>query len=735
MTITLEDLNEAQKEAVEHGAGPLLVFAGAGSGKTRVLTRRIGHLVDVHKVHPEQILAVTFTNKAAREMKARVDSLFSATSTSTHSGSGPRSGRGLYSPLWVSTFHSSCVRILRAHASLIDFTSQFAIYDSDDSLSTMRRVYKRLNVDPKIIDPRGILSRIDRLKNEYRFADSVRSDPSIAGGHRELIAQLYESYQEELHRSNAMDFGDLLCNVVTLFKLEPRVLEHYQSRFQYLLIDEYQDTNHVQYLLVKMLSEKHRNLCVVGDDDQSIYAFRGATIENILNFKKDFPEARTITLDINYRSTQNILAAANSVIARNERRQPKRMSTTNPAGTKLVCIRLEDEMDEARFVTREIEEHLRSGYRPSDIAVFYRTNAQSRAVEEALMERGLPYEIFGGHRFYDRKEIKDILGYVRLILNPKDNEAFLRVVNTPTRGIGDSALSALNTFAQRQGLPLLAAVEKLVTSEGADEKSAFSAAQKKKLGAFFALIQVLREDARQAELTMGNEGEVYSPRERTEALATFLQHIAERSGYLKSLRDQDSIEAESRIENILELFAVSVEFVRRCIDQQITPGIGDFLDRASLASDLDRSEHAPKAEGASAGEEAPNGAVGTSQEPRAKSDGAISLMTLHLAKGLEFDLVFLIGLEEGILPHSRSIDNRSALEEERRLCYVGITRARKDLYLTRVTNRQSFGRMSYYSGVASRFIDDLPDSVIEDRRSGFFPASSRSAYFGPGSDW
>lgn len=710
MSKILEDLNPAQREAVEHGAGPLLVFAGAGSGKTRVLTRRIAHLVDAHRVHPEQILAVTFTNKAAREMKARVDTQFA----------GGRSGGA---PLWVSTFHSSCVRILRAHASLLDFTSQFAIYDSDDSLATMRRVYKRLNVDPKIIDPRGILSRIDRLKNDYRFADSVRSDPMIAGAHRELIAQLYEEYQAELHRSNAMDFGDLLCNVVTLFKLEPRVLEHYQSRFEYLLIDEYQDTNHVQYLLVRMLSEKHRNLCVVGDDDQSIYAFRGATIENILNFKKDFPEARTVTLDINYRSSKNILAAANAVIARNERRQPKQMLTENPVGGKLVCIRLEDEMDEARFVTREIEEHLRNGYRPADIAIFYRTNAQSRAVEEACMERGLPYEIFGGHRFYDRKEIKDILAYVRLILNPRDNEAFLRIVNTPARGIGDGALSALSSYAQKESLAFLPAVERLLDPELGEEKSGLPPAQRKKFLPFLTLVRTLREDARQAELTMGNEGGVYTPRERTEALATFLQHIAERSGYLQALRDQDSIESESRIENILELFAVSVEFVRRCIDQQVTPGIGDFLDRASLASDLDRAEHAGTGTPVPANDD---------QVPQGekRNDGAISLMTLHLAKGLEFDLVFLIGLEEGILPHARSIESRTALEEERRLCYVGITRARKELYITRVTNRQSFGRMTYYSGVASRFIDDLPDEVIEDRRSGFLPLSGRRSFYG-----
>lgn len=685
----LSDLNPQQREAVVHGAGPLLIFAGAGSGKTRVLTRRIAYLVSHHRVHPEEILAVTFTNKAAREMKQRVDALFD------HRGA----------PLWVSTFHSSCVRILRAHASLLDFTSQFAIYDSDDSLSTMRRVYKQLNVDPKIVDPRGVLSRIDRLKNDYKFADSVRSDPYIPAPHRELVAQLYEAYQEELKRSNAMDFGDLLCNVVTLFKLEPRLLAHYQQRFRYLLIDEYQDTNRVQYLLVKMLAERERNLCVVGDDDQSIYAFRGATIENILNFKKDFPEAATVTLDINYRSTKNILAAANAVIMKNERRQPKRMRTDNPSGARITCIRLEDEMDEARFITREIEQHLRDGVRPADIAIFYRTNAQSRAVEEALMESGLPYEIFGGQRFYDRKEIKDILAYCRLLVNPADNDAFLRVVNTPARGLGDSAVQALASYARKASIPLLPALEAIVK----EDPSPLQAAQRNRFGKLFEVIEALRHDFMHAERVVADESNLYPLRERIEAFATLLQHITERTGYLKALRDQDSLEAEGRIENIFELFAVSIEFVNRCLDQKVIPRLSDFLDRSSLASDLDREE--PRQAEEDAGK----------MPVRRRSEGAVSLMTLHLAKGLEFDLVFLLGLEEGILPHVRSIDDRHALEEERRLCYVGITRARKELYLTRASDRQSFGRTTWFSGMASRFVFDLPAEVLDDRRTGFIP--------------
>ena len=679
----LSDLNPAQQQAVMHGDGPLLIFAGAGSGKTRVLTRRIAHLISEHGVDPMQILAVTFTNKAAREMKERVDKLFGA--------------RPL--PVWVATFHSTAVRILRAHAKYLDFSPQFAIYDTSDSISALKRVYKRLNVDPKILEPRTILSKMDKAKNDYKFSDSIRKDPYIPQLHRELIANIFDGYQEELRTSNAMDFGDLLCNVVTLFSLEPKLLEQYQERFRYLLIDEYQDTNKVQYLLIKMLASRHKNLCVVGDDDQSIYAFRGASVENILNFRKDFPGAKVVTLDTNYRSTKNILSAANAIIAHNRKREPKQMRTDNPAGSAIMCYKAHDEKDEASFVVREISVLMRNGRPATDFAIFYRTNSQSRSIEEALCEAGLPYEIYGGHKFYERKEIKDILAYFRVLLNPQDNEAFLRIINTPTRGIGDTAVGAIVAAANKRGMPLLSAMQEIT----ADAQSGISAAQRTKFRKFLELIASLQEDAADAEAKLQSNVGAFEPFEVQEALANLLKQIADQSGYLPQLRAQDTTEADARIDNIQELFRVAVEFAIRCLDQGAAPSLYDFLDRTSLGSDMDEAH------------------AGASEVAGSPKKGAVSLMTLHLAKGLEFDIVFLIGLEEGILPHVRSLEDREGLEEERRLCYVGITRARKVLYLTRATDRQSFGRGNWYSGVPSRFIRDLPFDVLSDRGAGFVP--------------
>lgn len=678
-TAHLEDLNEAQLQAVRHGLGPLLIFAGAGSGKTRVLTRRIAHLILEHGASPAQILAVTFTNKAAREMKQRVEALFP--------------GRSL--PVWVSTFHATCARILRSHARALDFTDHFAIYDSQDSLAAMKRVYKKLGFDPKIIDPRMVMRTIDRAKNDYRFADSIRNDPYLGREVAQSVAELFEGYQEELRSSNAMDFGDLICNVVTLFKLEPEILEAYQQRFRFLLVDEYQDTNKVQYLLVRQLTERSQNICVVGDDDQSIYGFRGATVETILNFKNDFPDAEVVTLETNYRSTQNILAAAHAIIRKNERRAPKQLRTENAAGVPIRCYKAFDEKDEAEFVIREILKLFQQGLNPQDVAVFYRTNAQSRAVEEALLENGIPYQIFGGHRFYDRKEVKDILAYYRLLLNPRDNEAFLRVVNTPARGIGPTALASLSTSADRAGLSLMQMVERII-----EEPGSLSKAQAAKFAAFYELIQALRDEADTATSILLGDNGVSSTADQSQAIACLLRAIAEKSGYLQTLQAQDTVEAESRIENVSELCRVAVDFTERCLEQGVSPTLFDFLDRASLSSDL----------------EAENSALRPGTEQLV---GHVSLMTLHLAKGLEFDTAFLIGLEEGLLPHTRSIDDREALEEERRLCYVGMTRAKRQLYLTRATDRQSFGRGSWYSGLPSRFLDDLPESVMDDFQSGF----------------
>ncbi len=666
----LKDLNPEQREAVCWLDGPLLVFAGAGSGKTRVLTRRVAHLIDEHKVSPERIMAVTFTNKAAGEMKERVQSLFT---------------RGIYG-LWVATFHSTCVRILRNHAEALGYTSNFVIYDSSDSLSALKRVYKRLKIDPKVLDPKFVFSQIDKAKNAYKDDDDIRQDLRADASLAHMVADLYEGYQQELRSANAMDFGDLLCNVVSLFRLEPTILAHYKNRFQHILVDEYQDTNKVQYMLLRMLTTEDSNIAVVGDDDQSIYAFRGASIENILNFQKDYPMAKVVTLATNYRSTKNILHAANNVIKYNTYRQVKKMRTDNDKGEHILSYQGYTEREEAEFVVQEIMKEVNRGKSLNDIAVFYRTNAQSRALEEVLCETAIPYEIFGGFRFYDRKEIKDILAYYRLLVNPCDNEAFTRAINSPSRGIGAVTVSKLANYALGEGLALLPALRKIFSSKHALSKGAAG----KKLKTFADLMSVLEQEMRLAEVSL-TKGES-EPETMVNALPDLLKAISEKTGYIDRLKKEDSLESESRIENILELYAVAKEFLNRSLGDARTISPGDFLDRTSLASDLDRSV-----------EEGVEGC----------SSGVLSLMTLHLAKGLEYDLVFMIGMEEGILPHSRSMDNPRELEEERRLCYVGITRARQKLCLTRCLTRQSFGRYGWHTGEASRFLYDIPPDVIE----------------------
>ena len=672
----LRDLNPEQYRAVTHGTGPLLVFAGAGSGKTRVLTRRVANLMIEHRVEPQRILAVTFTNKAANEMKDRLGRIIS--------------GRSL--PSWVATFHSICARLLRMNAKYLDFSPKFAIYDTSDSLSVMKRVYQRLSLDPKIIDPRRVLSRIDKAKNNYEFADSVREDRYTPRPLAEMMAEAFIAYEKELQSSNAMDFGDLLCHTLTLFKLEPKILAQYQDHFEHILVDEYQDTNKVQYLLVHLLAQARKNICVVGDDDQSIYAFRGATVENILNFKKDFPDAEVVTLETNYRSTKNILEAANTIIEKNSRRQRKSMRTDNGRGAPISVFHALDELEEAELITREIVSALKSGVPASEIAVFYRTNAQSRAVEEKFCENGIPYEIYGGHKFYDRKEIKDILGYFRLLINPNDSEAFLRVVNTPARGIGATSVAALTRYADERRLPLLGALRQAL----AEDAPFLKGGSKKKFSAFLEVIDECAGEAEKAEERV--------PRylERVEAidpLSHLLNRIADRSGYIKDLKAQDTPEAESRIENIYELFAVASEFMHRAASEHAEISLSDFLERASLSSDLDKRP-----------------AEADAADPKAvRSTGKVSLMTLHLAKGLEFDLVFLGGMEEGLLPHVRSLQDRSELEEERRLCYVGITRAKKTLFLSRAEMRASYGRQNFgYTG-PSRFLFELPFGILEHR--------------------
>ncbi|MCL4154711.1 UNVERIFIED_CONTAM: hypothetical protein GTU68_019100, partial [Idotea baltica] len=583
-----EALNPSQREAVLHTEGPLLVFAGAGSGKTRVLTYRILHLIRSGAALPHEILAVTFTNKAAKEMKQRVNQLVGDENCS----------------VWVSTFHSTCVRILRAHAETLGFNSQFAIYDRSDSTAALKRVMKRQEIDPRQLSPKSVLQEIDRAKNKYIDPEAYRSMQSMQYDVDDRVYELYLGYQEELQRSNAMDFGDLLCNTVSLFKLDQKLLAKYQKQFRYILVDEYQDTNPVQYILLQQLAEVSNNLCVVGDDDQSIYAFRGASIDNILSFQNDFSGGLSVTLDQNYRSTKTILSAANAVIEKNKKRQKKTLFTDNALGEPITCYCADDERDEARYVAEQIQLAAANGVRYSDMAIFYRTNAQSRALEEALTDSAVPFVLYGGLRFYQRKEIRDLLCYLKLIANPSDSESFLRVVNTPARGIGASSIKKIQELSISSGTSLFEALNLAIKQE------TLSKAAIKKCSIFTSLIEGLRENNN------------YS----NDFLARLLHSIAESSGYLATLKEENTEESLSRIENLQELFAVAQEFV-----------IADFLDRTSLISDLD-SEN-------------------TVEGMEKASSGSVSMMTLHLAKGLEFSYAFLVGLEDGLLPHIRSLDS------------------------------------------------------------------------------
>ena len=664
----LEDLNPEQYAAVIHRDGPLLIFAGAGSGKTRVLTRRIAHLCLEHKIPADNVLAVTFTNKAATEMKQRVVKL------------------GLRGNPWISTFHSFGSRILRRHAKLLGYSDNFAIYDSNDSVSLMKKILKKNEISSKEISPKAVLSLIDRAKNEYFSLDELRV-MKIPRELNRIFSKLYADYQKALLEANAMDFGDLLFNVVSLFKLEPSILARYQNQFKYILIDEYQDTNKVQYILVEMLASSNRNLCVVGDDDQSIYAFRGANINNILNFKKQFPDAVIINLEQNYRSTQTILSAANSIIEQNFYRQAKKMRTDNILGDIIQVYAGFDEKDEAKFVTQEIAVLKERGIRYQDIAVFYRTNAQSRAIEEELCSLGIPYEIFGGFRFYERKEIKDILAYFRLLINLQDNEAFLRIVNTPARGIGQSSLASLIAYADSKGLSLMSALEEAVSSSA----SFLVGRTLHKYLEFLNLIKELQKKTHEVKLLLAEENNETERKEN--AIADLLNCIAVQSGYIKNLKKQNTEESLSKIENIYELFRVAIVFCSDAIEQNEKVALNDFLDRTSLSSDLDRES-----------------------KKDLNAQGYISLMTLHLAKGLEFDAVFMLGMEEGLLPHVRALQEESELEEERRLCYVGVTRAKRNLYLLRAMERTSYGKSSWYSGNPSRFLFDIPEELTRHLR-------------------
>ncbi|NBO45547.1 MAG: DNA helicase PcrA [Actinobacteria bacterium] len=658
------DLTAEQLDAVAHRGGPLLIVAGAGSGKTRVLTARIAHLISEHRVHPTEILAITFTNKAAGELRDRV---------------AARVGRRARL-MWVSTFHSACVRILRADAGAIGFTQSFSIYDSDDALRLITKVCKDLDLDAKRFPPRMFANSISNLKNELIDVDSVdggrEDDPD--GQRLELIAQVYREYQRRLKQANAMDFDDLICETVWLLQAFPEIANGYRQRFRHILVDEYQDTNHAQYVLIRELvgpeggSLPPAELCVVGDADQSIYAFRGATIRNIREFREDFPNSRTVKLEQNFRSTQNILTAANAVIAHNDSRESKLLWTDSGDGDLITLYAADDENDEAAFVVREIQQQRARGVRSSEIAVMYRTNAQSRALEEQFMRSGLAYRLIGGVRFYERREIRDAIAYLKALVNPADEIAVRRIINVPKRGIGDRAEQAVETLALRERIGFFDALRVVDQAPGIASRSA-SAVQ-----GFVRLIDELTE--------LINQG--VGP-------ADVLEAVIDKTGMGREFQMSNDPQDEGRLENLSELVDVAREYEHALSSQEliegeepIYPTVAGFLEQVSLVADSDSL---------------PDG-----------DDGVVTLMTLHTAKGLEFPVVFLTGMEEGVFPHNRSLNDPDELEEERRLAYVGITRAMRNLYLTRAASRSVWGSPQY--AIASRFLDEIPRHVLDEQR-------------------
>ncbi|MEU2747916.1 DNA helicase PcrA [Streptomyces collinus] len=668
----LEGLNDNQRAAVVHSGSPLLIVAGAGSGKTRVLTHRIAHLLAERGVHPGQILAITFTNKAAGEMKERVEQLV-----------GPRANA-----MWVMTFHSACVRILRRESKKLGFTSSFSIYDAADSKRLMALVCRDLDLDPKRFPPKSFSAKISNLKNE--LIDEEDFAAQATDGFEKTLAQAYAMYQSRLREANALDFDDLIMTTVNLLRAFPDVAEHYRRRFRHVLVDEYQDTNHAQYALVRELvgTSEHpvdvppeaevppAELCVVGDADQSIYAFRGATIRNILQFEEDYPDATTILLEQNYRSTQTILSAANAVIERNESRRPKNLWTNAGSGARITGYVADTEHDEAQFVAEEIDRLTDAGHaKAGDVAVFYRTNAQSRVFEEIFIRVGLPYKVVGGVRFYERKEVRDVLAYLRVLANPEDSVPLRRILNVPKRGIGDRAEAMIDALSQREKISFPQALKRV------DEAYGMAARSTNAVKRFNTLMEDLR--------TVVESGA---------GPATVLEAVLERTGYLAELQASTDPQDETRIENLQELAAVAMEFEQeRGEDEQTT--LSDFLEQVALVAD---SDQIPDEE---------------------DGDGVITLMTLHTAKGLEFPVVFLTGMEDGVFPHMRALGQTKELEEERRLAYVGITRARERLYLTRSTLRSAWGQPSY--NPPSRFLEEIPPAHMEWKRTGATaPASS-----------
>ncbi|HBL3538935.1 TPA: DNA helicase PcrA [Enterococcus faecium] len=644
----LNGMNPRQKEAVLRTDGPLLLMAGAGSGKTRVLTHRIAYLIEEKEVNPWNILAITFTNKAAKEMKERVNAILA---------SGGED-------VWVSTFHSMCVRILRRDVDFIGYNRNFTIIDSSEQLTLMKRILKELNIDPKKYDPRSILGTISQAKNSLQTPqDFAKMQGSY---YEEIAAKCYAAYQKELQYNQCMDFDDLIMNTIRLFEEHPDSLTYYQNKFHYIHVDEYQDTNHAQYTLVNLLAGRFRNLCVVGDADQSIYGWRGADMQNILDFEKDYPDAAVILLEQNYRSTKNILSAANQVIENNSNRKPKNLWTENKEGNKITYYRADNERDETRFIVDRMQEEIRSNHRNyGDFAILYRTNAQSRVMEETLLKANIPYKMVGGHKFYDRKEIKDILAYLNVLVNPQDSISFERIVNSPKRGIGPGSIEKLRSFASLHEWPLLEAAQNVDLANIGGKAG-------QQLGAFGEMIQEVTQMIPYLTVT------------------ELTKEVLDRSGYLEDLKIQNTLEAQARIENLEEFLTVTQEFDKQFEQQNEEDAdapeekLTVFLNDLALVSDIDNLE---------------------------EDASQVTLMTLHAAKGLEFPVVFLIGLEEGVFPLSRALMEESELEEERRLAYVGITRAEEALYLTNAFSRTLYGRTQYNR--PSRFVEEIDQELLE----------------------
>jgi DNA helicase II / ATP-dependent DNA helicase PcrA len=641
----LEGLNPPQREAVTHGEGPLLILAGAGSGKTRVLTHRIAWLVHTGRARHAEILAITFTNKAAQEMRERVELLLG------------RSTRGM----WVMTFHAACARLLRAEAPRLGYTRQYTIYDQADARRLVKRCIDELGVDPKRFTPAAIQNQISAAKNWLRDAGEYRQQ--VGGFFEQTVADVYELYEQELHRMNAMDFDDLLFRTVNVLELFPEVRARYSAAFRHVLVDEYQDTNHAQYRLLQLIAGEHRNLAVVGDDDQSIYSFRQADIRNILDFREDYPEAHVVRLEQNYRSTQTILNVANAVISHNRGRMGKSLWTDLGEGDPVKIRELDDEHAEARFVVGEIERLVDEGVSRAEIAVFYRTNAQSRVLEDTLVRREIGYQVIGGTKFYERAEIKDAIAYLTILLNPQDVVSFSRVANSPKRGIGQTSQSRVLAHATTMGIPVwdAAAAPNEVPGLGTAAIRAFER--------FMATMASLRQRA-QDNVPVGD----------------LLEAILHETGYLDALEAERTIEAQGRIENLEELVGAAREFdARGPLNGDGEATLERYLQEVALVADADA---------------------------RRDDEGLVTLMTLHNAKGLEYPIVFMIGCEEGVFPHSRSLDEGS-LEEERRLCYVGITRAMRDLYLTYARRRAVFGAQNY--GLPSRFLSEIPPDLTDQQ--------------------